>query len=98
MIDVERSFLELCIISCVRVKVLMQLSFVLGSGCSCFGKRSACVFRVQDESQFELELFFMCSRSEVSAALQINIVVFWTLLGLIGTSDSLEERTQALRD
>jgi len=66
----------------------MQLSFVFGSVCRCFGKRSACFFRVQDESQFELELFFMCSRSEVSAALQINTVVFWTLFGLIGTSDS----------
>lgn len=76
----------------------MQLLFVLGCGCSCFGKRSACIFRVQDESQFELERFFMCRRSEVPAALQSNTVVFWTQFGWMGGSDSLEEHTQALRD
>lgn len=78
LIDVDHSLLELCIVACVRAVVW------LGSGCNCFGKHSACIFRVQDESQFELELSFMCRRSEVSAALQINSVVFWTLFGLIG--------------
>ena len=54
----------------------------LGSGCSCFGKRSACICRVQDESQFELDLLLMCRISEVSAALHLNTVLFSTVFGL----------------
>jgi len=61
------SLLELCVIACVSEGFDTAVVW-LRSGCSCFDKHIACIFRVQDESQFELELFFMCTRSEVSVA------------------------------